>query len=651
MRLARLLLTGVAVLAEQTGRPDLTSISLEDLMRIEVTSVSKKEQELARVAAAVYVLTQEEIRRAGHNSLPEALRMVPGLQVARADSSKWAISARGFNGVFAANLLVLIDGRSVYTPLFSGVYWDLQDIPLEDVERIEVVRGPGGAIWGANAVGGVINIITKHAKDTPGGLLALGGGNEELGSGYARFGARLGARAHYRVYSRFFQRNDLEDESGRSAGDDWNVLRGGFRLDWDLSSRDALTLHGDLYRGRNSQRLTTFLLQPPYSQTSHDGQDTNGGYLLSRWTHAFSQRSDLAVQLYYDRYDRQDRIMGEVRDTLDLEFQHRYALSERHEWIWGLGHRTSWDQVQATPYATLRPDHLHFHLSSAFAQDEILLVPDRLRLTVGAKLEHDTFTNVELQPNARLLWTPAARHTAWASVSRACRNPSRGERHALFRQAAQPGPGGLPILVTVMGNPDLGHETLVANELGYRFQPTDRVSLDAAAFYHLHHDLRATDTGLPVLDRMGIPHLVLPVSLRNAARGEVYGLEVAAYWTVVPRWKLAGSYTGLEMQVRANDLAEGRSPHHQFQVRSYLDLPRAFQLDAGVYYVGTLSNPRIPRYTRVDLRLGWRPKDLVEFSLGVQNLLDRRHLEFVPEAFSLPSLVRRSVYGRIAWRF
>jgi iron complex outermembrane receptor protein len=649
--LTSLLAAFAALGGAQTGLPDLTSISLEDLMQIEVTSVSKKDQKLARVAAAVYVLTQEEIRRAGHNSLPEALRMVPGLQVARTDSNKWAISARGFNGVFAANLLVLIDGRSVYTPLFSGVYWDLQDVALEDVERIEVIRGPGAAVWGANAVTGVISIITKHAKDTTGSLVALGGGNEELGSGYLRHGARLGQRAHYRVYGRFFQRNDLEDESGRPAGDDWNVLRGGFRLDWELSSRDALSLHGDLYGGHSGQRLSTYLLRPPYTQISHDRRQSTGGYFLSRWTRTYSQRSDLAMQLYYDRYERQDLLLPEVRDTLDLDFQHRYALSARHEWMWGLGHRTSWDHVQATPYATLQPDHLHFHLSSAFAQDEILLVPDRLRLTLGAKIEHNSFTGFELQPTARLLWTPDTRHSAWASVSRAVRTPSRGERSALFPQAAQPGPGGLPILITVVGNSELRSETLLGYEAGYRHQPTERVSVDVAAFYNVHRRLRASETGLPYLDPAGEPRLILPVSITNGVRGDSHGLEVAAYWTVVPRWKLAGSYTGLRMRVRPSAVSEGRNPHHQFQVRCYLDLPYTFQFDTGVYYVGTLSAPRIPSYTRVDLRLGWRPKDLIEFSLGIQNLLDRRHLEFIPEASTLPSAVRRSAYGRIAWRF
>lgn len=653
-QLTCVLVAGCAALG--AGQPkthrDLTSISLEDLMQIEVTSVSKKEQKLAHVAAAVYVLTQEEIRRSGHNSLPEALRTVPGLQVARIDSNKWAISARGFNGQYANKLLVLIDGRSVYTPLFSGVYWDLQDIPLEDVERIEVIRGPGATMWGANAVNGVINIITKHSRDTQGGLISVGGGNEELGSGLFRYGGAAGPRVHYRASTRFFERNHLVDERGRPAHDDWNALRGSFRLDWDAGPRDAVSVHGDFYHAREGQRINTFLLQPPYTQTVEDRLESKGGYFLSQWTRRCSERSDLAVHFYYDRSDRREVRMAEVRDTVDFDFQHRYTASGRQELVWGVGHRTTWDHVNATRIATLNPDHLAFHLTSGFVQDEIALVPELLYLTVGTKLEHNSFTGFEVQPTAKLLWSPDHRHTGWVSFSRAVRTPSRGERSARLNLYSQPGPGGLPILASVFGNPDLPSETLLANEVGYRFQPRGRLSFDLAAFYDRYHFPR-TVPGNPVLDLAPVPHLLVPVSILTGGRARAYGLEVSAQWAVYHRWKLAGSYTALRSLSAQFGITgpEGRSPAHQFQVRSYLDLTPTLQLDTAFYYVGKLPTIAVPDYDRLDARLGWRPSNNVEFSLALQNLLDNRHPEFVSEALTAGSQVGRSAFGRITWRF
>jgi iron complex outermembrane receptor protein len=546
-RLSCLLWAPLALLgAGQTPtRPDLTTASLEDLMQIEVTSVSKKEQKLNRVAAAVYVLTHEDIRRSGYSSLPETLRMVPGLQVARIDGSKWAISARGFNGQYANKLLVLIDGRSVYTPLFSGVYWDLQNIPLEDVERIEVIRGPGATMWGANAVNGVINIITRHTRDTQGGLASVGAGTEEMASGMFRYGGKAGSQAHYRAYLRHFERDELADARGGPAADDWNVLRSGFRMDWDASPKDAISVHGDLFRARNGQRINSFLLRPPYAETVKDRMESSGGYFLTQWTHRFSERSDMGVQFYYDRSDRRDLILGALYDTLDFDFQHRYAVSGRQELVWGLGHRTTRDQVTATRMATLNPDHLAFQLTSAFVQDEIVLAPERLFLTLGTKLEHNSFTGFEIQPTAKLLWSPERRHAVWASVSRGVRTPSRGERYARLNLSSQPGPGGLAILASVFGNPALPSETLLANEAGYRFQPVERLSFDVAAFYNQYRHLLRSATGNPVLDPVPVPHLVVPVRLESGNRSNWSGLEVSAQWTAHRRWKLAGSYTGL----------------------------------------------------------------------------------------------------------
>jgi iron complex outermembrane receptor protein len=363
--------------------------------------VGKKQQKLSEAAAAVYVITQEDIRRSGVTSIPEALRMAPGLDVARIDSSTWAVSARGFNGQYSSKMLVLVDGRSVYTPLFSGVYWDTVDLPLEDIERIEVIRGPGATMWGANAVNGVINIISKRARGTQGGLVSTGAGNEEEGFGGFRYGGRLGPKAYYRVYSKYFQRSDLLTPTGLSAADEWHTARGGFRMDWDPSDKDSVTVEGDLHGGRNGQPLRTFVLASPYSQAV-DGQiHSTGGDVLTRWRRTFSPNSEMELQLSYGRTDRRDVIFREVRDTVQADFQHRFTLTPRHEILWGLAYQFTTDQVDGTDIATLNPNQRGTDLYSAFAQDEVTLAPDRLRLALGSKLEHNDYTGFEFEPSVQ----------------------------------------------------------------------------------------------------------------------------------------------------------------------------------------------------------------------------------------------------------
>jgi iron complex outermembrane recepter protein len=336
---ALLLISLASSVRAQKLTDDLTAASLEDLMNIEVTSVSKREEKLFETAAAIYVITQEDIRRSGATSIPELLRMVPGLNVARIDANKWAISARGFNGQFANKMLVLIDGRSVYTPLFSGVYWDVQDTLLADIERIEVIRGPGATLWGANAVNGVINIITKSAKETQGGLLTVGGGSEETGLGSLRYGGPLGKAAHYRIYTKYFNRTDQVDGLGRSTTGQWAIHRGGFRLDWQASRRDAVTFQGDLYHGSISQQAILPRLSPPFTVAVNDPADVGGLNLLTRWSRSASSKSDFTLQFYYDRTQRFDQVVDETRNTYDLDLQHHLAAGRRHDLVGGLGLR------------------------------------------------------------------------------------------------------------------------------------------------------------------------------------------------------------------------------------------------------------------------------------------------------------------------
>ncbi len=387
--------------------------------------------------------------------------MAPGLQVAQIDSNKWAISARGFNGIFANKLLVLIDGRTVYTPLFAGVYWNLQDTMLEDIERIEVIRGPGATLWGANAVNGVINIITKRAEDTQGGLVTGGFGTEERGFGGVRYGGKLGDDSHYRVYAKYFNRDDSPRSSGGDIADDWDFFRAGFRADWNFSETDTLTFQGDIYKGDAGQTTFIVLPGPPFMIEADDTVDVAGGNVLVRYTHIFSDTSDLYLQLYYDRTERDEQIFSEDMDIFDIELRHRFRFSERHEIIWGLGYRHIIDEAIGSFGLSFEEERHKEHVAGAFIQDEITLVEDRLRLTLGSKFEHDKHAGWKIQPNARILFTPSDRQTVWAAVSHADRTPSRFNHDAILNYASFP-PG---VVLRLLGSDDFGAEELTAFEL------------------------------------------------------------------------------------------------------------------------------------------------------------------------------------------
>jgi iron complex outermembrane receptor protein len=425
---------------------DLTQLSLEELMHVEITTVAKKEQPLFESPAAVYVITREDIRRAGFTSISEALRLAPGLQVARLDANKWAITARGFNGRFANKLLVLIDGRIVYTPLFSGVFWEVQDLLLEDVERIEVIRGPGATLWGANAVNGVINIITRGARDTQGGLVRTGTGSEERGFGALRYGGALSPEAHYRIYAKYFKRDAFVDAAGAKTADDWDIVRGGFRLDWEPPHPGSLTLIGDMYGGTLGQTLEEIASpQPPYIQSFDFDTEVAGASLLGRWKHRTAAGADLTLGLFLDRSERQDVVFDEVRHTLDMDFQQHFAPSLRQDVVWGLGYRLTSDRLDST-FLFIDPPERKVQIFSAFVQDEIALAQNRLRLTLGSKLEHNDFTGIEIQPNVRLLWMPSKQHATWAAApalatARRLHLPAHGYRHCSRQSGFRLGKG------------------------------------------------------------------------------------------------------------------------------------------------------------------------------------------------------------------
>jgi iron complex outermembrane receptor protein len=567
-------------------------------MKVEVTTVSKRAQPLSQAPAAVTVITSEDIRRSGMTNVPDLLRMVPGLAVANIDSSTWAITARGFNGQFANKLLVMIDGRSVYTPLFSGVYWDVQDLLLEDIDRIEVVRGPGGTLWGANAVNGVINIITKEAAQTQGLLVTGLGGDVDRAQAGARYGGAISDSAHYRAYVKYRDRDDFEDRAGVPAHDDWDLTRGGFRADWRPTEADRLTLQGDYYGGHSSE--TTLLL-------TESDNDLAGGNAIASWSHALADDSNVELRLWYDRTEREGDLLEEDRDTFDAELQHRFRPFQRHDVVWGAGYRLTADRIQSSNAVTFDPDSRTVQLGSAFVQDEISVVDDLLSLTLGTKVEYNDYTHFEVLPNARALLTPWDRHSFWLAVSRAVRAPSRAENDIALLVPNAPPP---PNFLQLRGDNRFDSEKVLAFELGYRTQPFTRVSLDVAAYYNLYDDLRSLEPGGALINVPAPGLVTVPLLAENRLDARGYGVEVSGAWSVLDAWRLDAGYTlmMLDIQRRTSDdpTARGQeddTPTHQFHVRSRVDLPWHFEFDTAVYWVDAVRNQGVGDYARLDV--GW----------------------------------------------
>jgi iron complex outermembrane recepter protein len=636
---------------------DLTDKSLEDLMNTEVTSVSKKDQKLSQVAAAVFVITQEDIGRSGANNIPDLLRMVPGLDVAQINANTWAISARGFNLQFANKLLVLIDGRAVYTPLFGGVNWDTQDVPLEDIDRIEVIRGPGGTVWGANAVNGVINIITKKAADTHGGLMIVGGGNAEQESGTAQYGGNAGGKTDYRAFAKYLNSDHFPDLNGQNGDDGWHLLHGGFRVDSILSAKDSLTTEGDLYAGSEGADIVHSSFNPPDHTVIDRIADLSGGNMLSRWHHNSSDRSDTTVQVYFDRYTRSGPESREVRNTFDLDFQHHFAWGTQQDVIWGLGYRRTADHTMGTIDQAFLPPDRAGNLFNAFVQDQITLKPDRIFLTFGAKLENSYFTGFDLEPTARIAWTPSGRHTFWAAVSRAGRTPTRRDEDLSAVLAALPGPAELVLL----GNPKAKTEHVIAYEVGYRAELLDRMYVAATAFFNSYQNLQSVELLSDVI-QTSPPLLIHRQTFGSGLRGTTGGIELTANWKVTGRWKLSPGYSFLQMHLHGDptesqDTAsvtdiKGTNPVRQAQLRSHVELSRALSWDAAAYFVDRLPAPLIASHTRVDTQLTWKLAESVNLSFVGQDLLRDHHAEFNDPLQSVnSSQIKRSAYAKFTWRF
>jgi iron complex outermembrane receptor protein len=641
---------------------DLFKLSLEDLMNVEITSVSKQKQRVSQAPAAVTVISQDDIRRSGLNSIPELLRLSPGLDVARLTGSITAVSSRGFNDVYANKLLVVMDGRTLYTPLFSGVYWDSADYVLQDLERIEVVRGPGATLWGANAVNGVINITTKTAKDTQGLLVAGRAGNEEY-EGAARYGGMIGDNTYYRVYGKWRDGDNFELPNGDKDHDGWDSLRGGFRIDRYASDKDTLTFQGDVFTSRLGETLSFPSFVPPTFRTTHYGAASeSGGNVLGRWTHVISDVSDFTVQAYYDRFEIKDPQLSYKQDTFDIDFQHRFSPFAKQEIIWGAGFRFLSDDLGGSDVMAFDPANRDAYIANAFVQDDITIIPDRLHLFLGSKFEMNSYSGLEIQPSARALWTPDEKNSFWLAISRAVRTPSRFEEDGkiTLNRALDP-QSGLPVDAASRGNTGLESEKLLAYEIGYRAQPSKAVTIDVAAFANVYDDVRSLDPAAPSLEfTPPVPHIRVPVDVQNKLRAESYGVELAANWNVTPDWRLSASYTFLTVQVHQSssstdavnqDLIEGNSPRNQFQLHSYYNITKDLEINSSLYYVENLRSGNVPSYLRLDAAVTWRPKKDLELTVGIQNALDDHHPEFGNSLNTIANEIPRSLFAQLVWKY
>ena len=649
-----------AAVALNGNGSDIFDLSIEELLSLKITSVSKREEKLSRADSAVYVITNEDIRRSGATHVAEALRLAPGVNVGRANANKWSVTVRGFGGVFSNKLLVLVDGRSVYNPLFSGVYWDAQDLMLEDIERIEVIRGPGAALWGANAVNGVVNVITKSSKDTQGGVVSALGGEETQAIGAVRYGSgSLSKNITYRVYAKYGDRDDSKVlNTDDDMKDEWKNARGGFRLDWVLSKEDNLTFQGDYYEGNYEQRLTTPTLTAPFTQTETSDAHFSGGNLMARWHHSAGPDSNFNLQAYYDRTVRDESFLRQEHNTGDVEFDHSLNLGTHHL-VYGAGYRVIAEDLRNSFTVRFDPNHDVRHLFSAFLQDEIEVLKDKLYVTLGSKLEHNDFTGVEVQPNVRLGWLPAKEHSVWASVSRAVRTPNPTETDLRLAALATPGPGGVPNLLALVSKNDIRSEELVAFELGYRGQLHKTFSIDVAGFYNLYDNLRTTEPLAPRPQNQPSPHVLVPFQPQTKADGETFGGEISATWSPVERWRLSAHYSYLKVllhtdpssRATGSENGERANPQNMAHVRSFLNLPHNVELDCALYYVDHVPLANISSYVRFDARVGWRPTKTLELSICGQNLLDDQHQETGSSIFESRTEVERNIYFKLTWKF
>jgi iron complex outermembrane receptor protein len=618
-----------------------------------VSTVERQTSTIGRSPTAVFVITPEMIKRSGVRSIPEALRMAPGIDVARVNSQTWAISARGFNNTFANKLLVQIDGRVVYNGTFGGVYWNQQSVVLPDVERIEVIRGPGTTMWGSNAMNGVINVITKKSSDTQGALIQSGGGDQERDFNTVRYGGKVGEDLTWRAYGQEFNRNRGWSDDG--IDDTWLAQQGGFRLDYTPTKEDTFTLQGDLFDGSGGARYNLASPAPPFGGEINPVNQFPAGNLLLRYGRVIDEDTSWQVQTYYDHYQQlTPQILDETRDTWDIDLQYQFRPAPNHQFITGCNYRRSQDAFKNSFAVGFEPTRYVTEWSGVFAQDTMTLEEDRWYFTIGTRLEQNTFGGFQVEPTARLLFLPSDRQSAWMAVSRAIRNPTRSDVNVNFKQHA--GPPNVPVFLNILGNPGIQPENMLAYELGYRAAPTDDFTWDIAGYINDYHKIMGLGTiGGPVVVPPG--YVFFPSTLENNARALSYGCEVTGTYQLNPDWRLFASYSLFEVQSQGtNDSTagpiEGSSPSNQVYLRSSWDLSEDVQFDLIGRYVDALTALDVPKYIEMDARIGWQATKRMEFSFVGQNLLNNHHLEFSDIATGrIPTQVRRGWYAMVSWAY
>jgi iron complex outermembrane receptor protein len=641
---------------------EIKAMSLKEVMDLTIETSSKKKKKQFNESASTYVITQEDISRSGVTSLPEALRLAPGVHVARITANQWAISIHGFNEHFSNKLLVLIDGRSVYSPLFSGVYWDAQDVLLENVKRIEVVRGPGTALWGSNAVNGVINVITYSAKETQGVETTAGYGTEEKGFGSLRYGGKWGEKTHYRVHGKHYNRDDGGTFNQRPANDDSSMTSGGIHVDSALTENQSLLITGNAYDGKMGQAGDVHDLNSPnFSRSINDNVWLNGENILARWTNQEEDRKNWALQAYYDHTNREDSVLGTQEVNIaDLDFQRHFAWLSNQEIAWGLQYRYVNNKLNSGTLVRLNPTERDTHLYSAFLSDEVSLFQDQFKLNIASRFEHNDFTGFEIQPTARMTWLINDRNTFWGAISRSVKVPSISDQDSVFEPPVQT--GGLPIAINIAGNKGFDTEKLISYELGYRTQPIHDVQIDIATFFNDYDDLRTFEKK-NTYSLQNPFRIVIPYEFGNKMKGHVYGVDLSAKWYINSWWNINAGYSYAETDLHLeNDSTDtlslslpvfANSPEQMLSLRSAWDIQKNWKIDLWMRYVDKLESTYVNAYVNMDARVAWKASRNVELSVVGQNLLDRQQLQFFRDTATklYNSEVQRSVYFKIKLDF
>jgi iron complex outermembrane receptor protein len=636
----------------------LKTLSLEQLGNIEVTTVSREPEAVRKTPAAIYVITQDDIQRSGASNIPEALRLAPGVEVARITSGEYAIGIRGFNSRLSRSVLVLIDGRTVYSTFTAGTYWETQDTLIQDIDRIEIIRGPGGTIWGPNAVNGVINIITKNTKDTQGLLGMAGGGNVEQDFGDARFGSGNGKGFTYRVYAKGFGWAPQYHPDGDNY-DDWHSGQGGFRLDWNARDGDTYRLQGDVYGQDLGERVTVTTYNPPANATIDGDASLYGGNVLWSWRRVQGEGRDIQLAAYYDHTTRNELNFGDIRNTVNVDYLERF-LFRGQKLSWGATLRFSHgNEVELFSGLTFVPAQRTDQLYQGFVQDEIPLVRNRLSAVVGTKVLKTNYTGVLAEPSARLLYTPSATQTIWAAYTHALRTPADVERDFNLSSFLGDASNGLPIFARFSANPAFRSGQLNGYELGYRGLAGSRFSVDIDGFYNHYGDLFSEDLiALDVIETNPPPtHLLISAQFGNGLVASTTGMELAPEWRPEPWWRLRGSYSFLDMHVEkgtnSKDIGsaptvQGSSPEYQALIQNGFDLPKSVNVDMEVRYVSALPGIQVPSYWTGGATVQWAASRHIQLKAVGENLFQPHHVEFVYDP-GPPTGIRRGFYGQITF--